>query len=285
VNPLPARKLDRSSFELEFDESFDSPTLSPERWIPHYLPQWSSREQSAARCAIRDGMLTLRVDTDQPPWCPEFDGALKVSSLQTGVFAGPLGSAIGQHRFHDDLVVREAQEAARLYTPHFGLVEARVKATGHPRCMVALWMIGFEDIPTRSAELCVFEIFGSSVSPGRATIGMGVHPFGDPQLTDQFLQLDVQLDATEFHTYSVEWVPDRSLFYIDDVPVARVDQAPDYPLQLMLDIYEFPADGSDDSETYPKELVVDFVRGFRRRAESHSPNSGGLSQFRRFAPE
>jgi hypothetical protein len=29
-----------------------------------------------------------------------------VSSLQTGVFAGPVGSAIGQHRFHPEAVVR-----------------------------------------------------------------------------------------------------------------------------------------------------------------------------------
>jgi hypothetical protein len=268
---VPARRLDRSQFELEFDESFDSTTLGRERWIPHYLPQWSSREQSAARYAIRDGMLTLRIEEDQPPWSPEFDGALKVSSMQTGVFSGPVGSGIGQHRFRDDLVVREAQTAERLYTPLFGLVEARVKAIADPRCMVALWMIGFEDIPSHSAELCVFEIFGSSISPGRATIGMGIHPFGDPELTDEFLRLDMELDATEFHTYSAEWMPGRSLFYIDDVLVARVDQAPDYPLQLMLDVFEFPAvespaKGAHEPGVYPKEFVVDFVRGFTRRA-------------------
>jgi len=29
-------------FELEFDESFDSPVLDKGRWIPAYLPHWST---------------------------------------------------------------------------------------------------------------------------------------------------------------------------------------------------------------------------------------------------
>src|ERR687888_251062 len=65
---------------------------------------------------------------DQPPWCPEFDGQTRVSSLQTGVFAGPVGSPVGQSRFRPGLVVRQAQQPARLYTPQYGLFELRARA-------------------------------------------------------------------------------------------------------------------------------------------------------------
>jgi hypothetical protein len=67
------------------------------------------------------------------PWCPEFDGEVRVSSLQTGVFSGPRGSAIGQHRFSPDAVVREEQEERRLYTPLYGIVETRLRAIDDPR--------------------------------------------------------------------------------------------------------------------------------------------------------
>ena len=70
-----------------------------------------------------------------------------MSSLQTGVFAGAVGSRLGQQRFNDDAVVREAQRNMRLYTPQYGFFELRAKAIDDPRSMVALWMIGYEDEP------------------------------------------------------------------------------------------------------------------------------------------
>ena len=139
------------SSELEFEDDFDAATLDHRRWIAHYLPQWSTRAQSAARYSIGDSCLRLRIDADQEPWCPELDGDVRVSSLQTGVFAGPAGSSVGQHRFNPEAVVREAQENVRLYTPQYGYFELRAKALDNPRNMVALWMIGYEDQPERSA--------------------------------------------------------------------------------------------------------------------------------------
>ena len=113
-------------FELEFEDTFEGDSLDPGRWLPWYLPHWSSRQRSAARYATRRG-LALRIDADQEPWCPEWDGETRVSSLQTGVFAGPVGGEVGQHRFNTQAVVREAQENVRLLTPQFGVVELRAR--------------------------------------------------------------------------------------------------------------------------------------------------------------
>jgi hypothetical protein len=136
--------------------------------------------QAAARYDVGGGRLRLRIDHDQAPWCPEWDGEVRVSSLQTGVFSGPLGSRIGQHRFHPDAVVREPQEERRLYTPHHARIEVRMTALADPACMAALWLIGFEDAPERSAEICVCEIFGRDVTPDEARVGMGVHSVRRP---------------------------------------------------------------------------------------------------------
>lgn len=250
-------------YELEFEDTFEDDRLHPGRWFPYYLPHWSTRERSAARYEVGGGVLRLLVEPDQEPWCPELDGEVRVSALQTGAFAGPVGSGVGQHRFHPDAVVREAQEDVRLYTPLFGRIELRAKATDDPDAMVALWLIGYEDAPERSAEICVCEIFGRDVAPDRAAVGVGVHPFGDPRIADDFSRVTVALDAREFHVYTAEWTPDGVEFLVDGHGVKRVEQSPDYPMQLMLTLYEFPPRTGGRSGPYPKEFVVDWVRGYR----------------------
>ncbi len=251
-----------SEWVVEFDETFAGPALDERRWLPSYLPQWSSRERAAARYRF-DGGLQLLIEEDQRPWCPEWDGDLRVSSLQTGVFAGPVGSHAGQQSaFHDDAVVREAQPETRLYTPHFGRIETRLRAIDHPRAMVALWMIGFEDEPERSGEICIVEIFGRDIlGPDRARVGMGIHRFGDPALTEEWAQEELAIDVTEPHEYAAEWEPGQVAFFVDGEHVKTVGQAPDYPMQLMLGVYEFPGEQPVD---YPHVFHVDSVRGSRR---------------------
>jgi hypothetical protein len=250
-------------YELEFEDTFDGDALDPSRWLPHYLPHWSSRERSAAHHEVGGGCLRLRITADQEPWCPELDGGVRVSSLQTGVFAGPIGSATGQHRFHPDVVVTEAQTNVRLYTPRYGRIELRAKALDDPSSMVAFWLIGYEDEPERSAEICVCEIFGRDVGPSHAFVGTGLHPFGDPRIADDFSRVPVPIDAREFHVYAADWEPERVAFFVDGELVKTARQAPDYPMQLMLGIYEFPEGGERPATAYPKEFVVDYVRGYR----------------------
>src|SRR5690606_32632810 len=102
---FPPNLLDKPGYRLDFRDEFEDGALDEDKWLPCYLPQWSSRARSRARYRFEDGALTLTVDPDQEPWCPEFDGGVRCSSLQTGVFSGPAGSRAGQHRFSDRLVV------------------------------------------------------------------------------------------------------------------------------------------------------------------------------------
>jgi hypothetical protein len=56
-------------------------------------------------------------------------------------------------------------------------------------------------------------------------------------------------------------------FSIDGEHVKTVGQAPSYLMQPMLSLYEFPNDDAGDrtiTGAYPKEFVVDHVRGYRR---------------------
>ena len=87
--------------------------------------------------------------------------------------------------------------------------------------MVALWLIGYEDEPDRSAEICVCEIFGRDVSP--ASFGRDGRPsLRRPRLIDDFSRESVPIDAREFHVYAAEWTPKDVTFFVDGELVKTV---------------------------------------------------------------
>jgi Glycosyl hydrolases family 16 len=256
--------LDRKGYELAFDDRFTDPVLDPDRWVAHYLPHWTTPERSAARYELRPGVLRLRIDADQPAWRVD-DGELRVSNIQTGTFSGPLGSPIGQHRHRLDLVVRSAQPTRRLYTPSSGLVEAVLRASPDPTCMLAFWLVGFEEQSAeQSGEICVAELFGSAIGPRRSDVRIGVKAHHDPRLRDDMGAVALDLDATAWHTYAAEWTAERIRFFVDDRLVRTVRQRIDYPLQVMVDLFEFPESTDRDAAAYPKVGEVKAVRGYRR---------------------
>ncbi|WP_198659281.1 glycoside hydrolase family 16 protein [Nocardiopsis sp. FIRDI 009] len=73
----------------------------------------------------------------------------------------------------------------------------------------------------------------------------------------------MEIDARRLHTYTVEWIPEHVAFSIDGHHQRSLDQFPDYPMQLMLNIYEFPADHPERATAHPKHFIVDYVRGYR----------------------
>lgn len=254
--------MEKPGYVLEFDEDFDAPVLDRRRWLPHYLPQWSSRDASAARYAIGDGALTLRIDRDQQPWCPEFDGGVKVSSFQTGVFAGPVGSAIGQHRFNERVRVREEQRTERLYVPRHGLFEMRARADIGVANLVALWMIGFEEQPEDSGEITIMEIFGKNITPKGTRLGHGIKRVNDARLTQDFHEDLMAFDPADWHDYAVEWTAKATTFFLDGAPLRSIAQSPAYPMQFMLNIYELP--GAAPPRDRPATFTIDYLRGWRR---------------------
>ena len=252
------REIAGNEYELAFYDGFDSRALDGEKWLPYYLPQWSSRARAQAHYQLTGHSLILTIEPEQQPWCPEFNGQIRVSSLQTGLFSGPLGSPLGQHRFHPACVVREAQPTQHLYTPHHGYIEFRARCRISANHVAALWMIGLEEVPEHSAEICLFELKGPNVEPGRAIIGYGLHPFADPTLTDEFFEEAFALDVSDYHSYGVEWRKEGLCFYIDGTQVRTLTQSPDYPMQLMLNLYDL-----HNRNTTPAHFEVDYLVGYK----------------------
>ena len=109
------------------------------------------------------------------------------------------------------------------------------------------------------------ELFGNAIGPRGSRVRLGVKAPHDPGLTDDVVDVLLDLDATEPHSYAAVWDAERVSFYVDEVAVRVVPQGIGYPQQLMIDLFEFPAGPERPPADYPKSARVHSVRGYARR--------------------
>ncbi|WP_396668482.1 hypothetical protein [Microbacterium sp. R86528] len=245
------------SREPDLDDDF-SAGLSSQRWVASYLPQWTTPERSRAHYDIVADGIELRIDSDQLDWRIE-DAPLRVSNLQTGVYSGPVGSALGTHRHRGDLAVRTQTPQRLLFAPSRGRDEITLSASRDPNCMAAAWLVGTEHrSPTESGEICIFEIDAEAI--GEATVARtGVKAHHDPHLTTDMIEVSVPVDASSPHTWTVIWGEGETVIGCQGRQLRKIAQAPDYPLFLMIDLFEIgPREGG-----YPKSATIHNVRAWR----------------------
>ncbi|WP_407360469.1 hypothetical protein [Microbacterium sp. LBN7] len=232
--------------------------LDTEKWIAHYLPQWTVSERSEARYRITESGLELRIDAEQLDWREE-DAPMRVSNLQTAVFSGAVGSMRGTHRHRaDGLEVRTATPTRILFAPSRGRVDLTVAASTDDGCMLAAWLVGTEHLAeTDSGEICIFEIDADAVSAAtRARTGIKAHH--DPRLTTDMAEIVLPFDASAPHTWTVIWGDGETTIGCEGRVLRRMPQAPEYPMMLLIDLFEVGA----PSGTYPKTAVISEVRAW-----------------------
>jgi Glycosyl hydrolases family 16 len=90
---------------------------------------------------------------------------------------------------------------------------------------------------------------------------MGLHPFRDPAITDEFDAPRIALDPAEPHVYAADWRPGRVDFLVDGKHVKTVGQAPAYAMQMMIAVFDFPDRAASAPADHVPLLAVDYVRG------------------------
>jgi len=250
---LPPPPSEAPSFADDFSAGLDG-----EKWIAHYLPHWTVPERSAARYEVVDAGLQLRIESDQLDW-REDDAPLRVSNVQTAMFSGPMGSARGTHRHRSDgLEVRTETPLRLLFAPASGRIDVTVAASVDEGCMLAAWLVGIEDLSERDAgEICIFEIDADAVSTTtRARSGIKAH--GDPRLETDMAEVVLPFDASGPHTWTVMWGDGETVIGCEGSVLRRIPQSPDYPLMLLIDLFEI----GTPSGRYPKTAIVSEVRAW-----------------------
>ena len=247
--------------KLIFEDSFNSNELNKHNWLPYYLPHWSNLENAKANYSINKNFLRLSIAEQQKPWCPEYDGDIKVSGLQTGHFSKKVGSREGQHRFCKEQKVRHYLPSCQLFLAQNFYLEMRARAKLNSNNLAGLWLIGFEDSPERSGEITLFEAFGNKVNKDGAYLGRGVKKITDPQLFNEVDEGLLPINVQDWHIYSMEWTPSGIRFFLDGELITETQQSPNYPMQLMLNFYEFP----DETANIAKEdawFDIDYIRAY-----------------------
>ena len=79
----------RSVDATAFSDDFDGSHLDTEVWVPHYLPQWSSRAESGAVYEVAGSELRLTIPVEQGLWCAgDHEPPLRVSGASVGRVLG-----------------------------------------------------------------------------------------------------------------------------------------------------------------------------------------------------
>lgn len=158
---------------------------------------------------------------------------------------------------------------AGLFAQRYGRMEARLKAPHGRGLWPAFWMLG-DDIDhvgwPEAGEIDVMESIGQRTERLHGGVeGPGYS--GRAALARRF-DLDRPL-SRGFHTYAVDWSPNRLVWYVDGVEFHRVTPESldgdrwvfDHPFSLLLSLAvggEWP--GAPDRVRFPQRMLVDYVR-------------------------
>lgn len=247
----------------DFRDDFDGPGLDLRVWDPHYLPHWSSRAETRATYDVAGSRLRLFIPPDLPLWCPALHPEpLRVSGIASGSHSGPVGSTVGGQPFLAAQTVREEQPRLEGWLPRTGEVTVRCRMEVSPRSMAAVWLSGFEETPEQSGEICLVEVFGKDLEPGRsAEVGMGLKKLRDPDLVHDFAAPRVAVDVADWHDYAVRWDAHEAEFSVDGTTVRTCAHPPTYPLQVMIAVFDFPAWSRGGDDALVPLLEIERIRG------------------------
>lgn len=262
--PLPApvpTSGPRQPYRLVWGDDFDGRAgQEPDRakWQPEIGPGYNGELQyyTDNRNARLDGrgnlVLTVRRERTDGASCPRSGGA-------TCEYTSGRLNTNGRFSFT------------------YGRVEARIKVSGTPGLWPAFWLLG-EGMYTgaapwpNSGEIDVMEHLGRAPRESSSTLHAAA--FHGPAGIAKIYRAGTDL-AAGFHTYAMDWRPDRITFSVDGTAFSTVDKATvertrgpwvfDRPFVLLLNNAiggDFP--GPPNARTrLPQDMVVDYVRVYR----------------------
>ncbi|WP_432482853.1 hypothetical protein [Kineococcus esterisolvens] len=158
--------------------------------------------------------------------------------------------------------MRTAVPQRLLWAPRAGQVDVTVTAGRDRGCMLAVRLAGTEHADELdSGEVCLFEIDAEAVSAITTTARVGIKAHHDPRLSTEMTEVVVPVGAGRAHTWSARWDGGGVVIACCEVVVFTSAQVLDYPLQLMVGLFEIgPRDSAD---THPETAVVHAVTASR----------------------
>ena len=247
----------KSGWQLVWSDEFNAPDGSPPD-----AAKWSYDLGGGGY-----GNHELESYTSRPANIEQRGGNLLITA-QKEEFTGKDGVA----RHYTSARIRTEGHFSQTY----GRFEARMKLPVGQGIWPAFWLLG-SDVPTvgwpRGGEIDILEAIGDPHTIYSTLHGPGYS--GGHALSAKYAVPAGEAIDNGFHVYAVEWAPDDIKFYFDDHLIAHRTPASlpagtkwvyDHPFFVIFDLAtggDWP--GNPDSTTqFPKQMVVDYVRVYKR---------------------
>lgn len=260
TDPAASQASSEPAWELVFEDEFDGPAGQPPdpRWWNHEIggDGWGNQElqyytdDPAAASLDGDGHLVItaaEVPAEDETWC--WYGECRYTSAR--------------------LTTQDKVEA------EYGRIEVRARMPQGAGMWAAFWMLG-ADFELRgwpnSGEIDIVEYIGREPDLVHGTVHGPTYSGADG--IGGRHQFEEGLPYEAFHTYAIEWEPERIRWYVDDdhyatlLPGLLPDPQRwvfDGPFFLLLNLAvggQWPGPPSEDT-TFPQTFTIDHVRVYR----------------------
>ena len=181
------------------------------------------------------------------------DGFLKLSALKRG-----------------DTILISAVGTQGLYMPKYGFYECRAQLQKSTGVWGAFWLQSpklseGDDPHLHGAEIDIMEFFKKL---GRDIVSHNVHwgPYGAGQHTTRGMQSYLKGVSKGFHSFALEWTPEKYVFYVDGLKFYEVSSGVSQIEEYLILSMEIPNNLKEIKKTiFPDEFIVDYVRVYQKQ--------------------
>jgi beta-glucanase (GH16 family) len=222
---------DESGYQLVWEDQFEGEALDPKRWEIRGVGPRALGFVSPEAVKVEGGFLKLIAFKK--------DGRILIGAVGT------------QGRF----------------TARYGYYECRAELQKSPGVWAAFWIQSTEiakgeDPAVYGAEIDIMEFFKKL---GPDIVSHNVHwAYGPHQQTTHGMQ-SYRKDVSEgFHTFAVEWTPEKYGFYVDGYRYYEVTKGISQIEEYLILSMELPSESKEIEKTiFPDVFTVDYVRVYQ----------------------
>lgn len=219
-------------YKLFWEDEFEGTQLDPTKWEVRGVGPRAVGFVSEEAVKVEDGFLKLSAF--------EKDGRILIGAVGT------------QNHF----------------MTRYGFFECRAQLQKSAGVWAAFWIQSTEiakgeDPATYGAEIDIMEFFKKL---GTDIVSHNVHwAYGPNQQTTRGMQSYLPGVSEGFHTFALEWTPEKYAFFIDGLKFYEVTTAISHIEEYMILSMELPSKMEElKNAVFPDEFVVDSVRVYKK---------------------
>ena len=169
----------------------------------------------------------------------------------------------------DDKIQISAVGTQKHFMTKYGYFECRAQLQKSPGVWAAFWIQSTdiakgEDPAKFGAEIDIMEFFKKL---GTDIVSHNVHwAYGPNQQTTHGMQSYLKGVSEGFHTFALEWTPEKYVFFIDGYKFYEVTTAISHIEEYMILSMEIPSKKEEIKNTvFPDVFIVDYVKVYKKK--------------------